>query len=109
MYNITVGRFADDPAAQGVVRPADDSWQLVVDKDGLPHLYLRVRLDADAQEVTGGSATGWLCLEDLLPDDCKVRDLVAGDFGGRLPPDEEAAAHAEYLASREKSPIPCPR
>lgn len=108
MYNVTVGRFADDPTAQGVIRPDDGSWQLVVDRDGHPHLYLRVQVEADASEVPGGASAGWLCLEDLLPDDLKVRDLMRGGFGGRLPPDEETAAHAEYLA-REKSPIPCPR
>jgi hypothetical protein len=75
-----------------------------VDKDGYPHLYLRVPVEGEPE-----ATSGLLCLEDLLPDDCKVRDLMRSPFGGKLPPAEEAAAHAEYLASRDAHPIPCPR
>ncbi len=44
MQNIIIGRFESDPEAQGVIRPEDGSWQLVLDKDGIPHLYVRANL-----------------------------------------------------------------
>lgn len=105
MYHVTVGRFADDPSAQGVIKPADDSWQLVVDRDGYPHLYLRVNLEGGE----GDPKTGMLCLDDLLPEGTTVRDLMTGAFGGQLTPEQEEAARAEYLASRARHPVPCPR
>jgi hypothetical protein len=105
MYNITIGRFHEDPEAQGVVRPADDSWQLVIDKDGFPHLYLRVKLDPKPGEPD----TGLLCVEDLLPAGGKIRDLMQGSYGGEISPEEEEAARAEFLAERETSGIPCPK
>jgi len=77
----------------------------VIDKDGYPHLYIRVALEHEP----GEPAEGMLCLEDLLPADGRIRDLMAGSFGGKLTPEEEAAAHAEYLADKATSGIPCPK
>jgi hypothetical protein len=103
MYNITIGRFEQDPSAQGVIRPADESWQLVIDKDGFPHLYIQVK-DEEGQ-------TGMLCIEDMLIGDGEVTipDLMKGHFGGKLSPEEEEAAHQEYMARKERTGIPCPR
>lgn len=103
MYDIKVGRFDQDPSAQGVIRPQDDSWQLVIDKDGYPHLYIRVK---DEEGVTG-----LLCLEDMLVGEGEVTipDLMKSTFGGKLPPEEEEAAHREYLERKERTGIPCPR
>ena len=106
MYNITIGRFDADPEAQGVVRPADDSWQLVIDKDGFPHLYVRVAFDPNAP---GEPSTGIFCVEDLMPKDMKIRDLMEGSFGGKLSPEEEAAAVGEIAVERAAHHIPCPR
>ena len=108
MYNITVGRFREDPSAQGVIRPEDDSWQLVIDKDGYPHLHLRVNFEPEIIEGSEHS-TGFLCIEDLLPHDCTIADLMKGHFGGKLSPEEEAEAIREYTESRERTGIPCPR
>lgn len=105
MYDIKIGRFTKDPEAQGVVRPDDGSWQLVIDKDGFPHLYLRVKLDHEA----GEPETGLLCVEDLLPEHSKIRDLMSSSFGGKLTPEEEQAAHDALATDREGSGIPCPR
>ena len=101
--NIKVERFKDDPSAQGVIRPADESWQLVIDKDGYPHLYLRVK-DEEGH-------TGMLCLEDMLigEGDVTIPDLMKSTFGGKLPPEEEEQAHQEFLARKERTGIPCPR
>ncbi len=103
MYSIKVGRFEQDPTAQGVVRPEDDSWQLVVDKDGYPHLYIRVKSEE--------GETGLLCIEDMLIGDgnLTIPDLMKGTFGGQLPPAEEEAAHQDFLARKERTGIPCPR
>lgn len=104
MYNVTIGRFSDDPQAQGVIQPEDKSWQLVIDKDGYPHLYIEVNIE-DAPE----GKKGLLCIEDMLPKDCTIRDLMQGSFGGQLPPEEERAAFDEWMASKEQTQIPCPR
>lgn len=108
MYNISIGRLADDSDAQGVIRPADESWQLVIDKDGYPHLYVRVKVGDDVGEGDF-AGTGLFCVEDLMPDDAKIRDIMQSTFEGKLTPEEEEAAHAEYLESRKNNPIPCPR
>jgi len=105
LQQITIGRFQDSDA-QGVIRPEDDSWQLVIDADGYPHLYVRVKLASVAGEPT----TGMFCVEDMLPPEMNIRELMSGgEFGGELAPEEEDAAHAAYLAERELSRIPCPR
>ena len=74
MYNVTVGRFAEDPDAQGVVRADDGSWQVVIDRDGYPHLYVRVK--AEGEDVPDGKAEGLMCIEDLLPDDMSIRSIA---------------------------------
>lgn len=107
MQPITIGRFADDPTAQGVIRPADDSWQLVVDKDGFPHLYIRCPLE---QESPDDPPSGMLCVEDLFPsgmDD--IPTLMQSTFGGKCTPEEEEQAHAEHIAKITASGRPCPR
>lgn len=103
--NISINRYEDDPTAQGVVRPEDGRWQLVIDRDGYPHLYLQVNVEENEQTVKG-----LLCLDDMLPEGLTVRDLMdGGAFGGKLSPEEEEQAQAEYQASRAGTGIPCPR
>ena len=106
MQNIIVGRYDQDPEAQGCIRPEDGAWQLVLDKEGIPHLYVRVKFEADTE---GAPATGLLCLEDLLPDELSIRSVMEGEFGGRLSEEDERAAVAEHEARRASQPIPCPR
>lgn len=101
MYDIKIGRFDDDPTAQGVVRPADDSWQVVVDSEGFPHFYIRVQYE-------DGKA-GKLCLDDVLPDGLSVASLMRGTFGGALSEEDEAAAIAEHNARIAATGRPCPR
>ena len=104
MLNITIGRFDADPQAQGVVRPEDGSWQVVIDKDGFPHFYIKVKC-----EDTGH--TGMLCLEDMLDGegDVTIRDLMTSTFGGHLSGEEEAEALREYMERKERTGVPCPR
>jgi len=63
MQSITIGRFDKDPEAQGVIKPEDGRWQLVLDKDGYPHLYLQVKIAGGGGEE---QTTGMLCLDDML-------------------------------------------
>lgn len=107
LQDIKISRFEEDPQAQGVIRPEDGRWQLVIDKDGYPHLYVQVTID---QDEDGHVIKGMFCLDDMLPKDLGVRDLMdGGSFGGRLAPEEEEAAFQEYLEDRERRQIPCPR
>ena len=106
MNNIIIGRLENDDQAQGVVRPQDGSWQLVIDKEGYPHLYVRVK-DEDG-------LVGMFCVEDMFigkdgDDTITIKDLMTSTFGGKLSPEEEAKAIEEYNTSREKTGIPCPR
>ena len=104
--NIKVERYKANPEAQGVVRPKDNSWQLVIDREGYPHLYVRCKLE-DAGD--GKPGTGMLCIEDMLIEKMTIPDLMKSEFGGKLTPEEEQEAHAEFLARKEATGIPCPR
>lgn len=105
MQNITIGRYDKDPQAQGVIKPEDGRWQLVIDKDGYPHLYIQVNVEEDGKQLKG-----MFLLEDMLPEKMTVRDLMdAGVFGGKLSPEEEEEAYQEYLKDKETRQIPCPR
>ena len=97
MQNIIVGRYDADPEAQGVIKPEDGRWQLVIDKDGFPHLYVEVQVEE--------GVPGMLAVEDMLIEKLTVRDLMDGVFGGKLSPEEERAALEEYQGRA----IPCPR
>lgn len=104
--NISVSRYEDDPQAQGVIKPDHDRWQLVVDKDGYPHLYVQVNVEDDDGQVV----KGMLCLDDMLPEGMTIRDLMdGGAFGGKLSPEEEKLAMEAYRKDREARGIPCPR
>jgi len=105
MQNLTIGRFNEDPQAQGVVKPEDGRWQLVIDRDGFPHLWLQ----ADVEGDDGKPVKGMVALDDLLPEGLTVRGIMSdGIFGGRLTAEEEAwkAAYAFQASSRD---VPCPR
>ena len=97
MTNISVRRYTDHPAKhQGSVHPEDGRWQLVLDESGVPHLFLRVFVEP--------GVPGWLALDDLLPVSNKsgealtVADLIDGEAGDELPPEELEAAYEEYAA-----------
>ncbi len=106
MQDITIGRFKDDPEAQGVIRPQDGRWQLVLDKDGYPHLYVQCNIKGPDGELT----KGLLNVEDMLIEQLTIRDLMdGGEFGGELSPEEEEQAYAEMIERKEKHGIPCPR
>jgi hypothetical protein len=103
MYNISIGRLTEDPTAQGVIRPEDGSWQLVIDKEGYPHLYVRVKCDE--------GHTGMLCIEDMMIGEGEVTipDLMQSTFGGDLTGEEEAEAFKEHMERIARTKRPCPR
>jgi hypothetical protein len=102
MPAITIGRYDNDPTALGVIRPADDSWQLVIDKDGFPVFYFRVK--------TEEGETGLMCVDDVLPPEMDgVKGLMLGAFGDECTEEEAEKAHAEFQARIEASARPCPR
>lgn len=105
MQNIIIGRFEQDPQAEGVIRPEDGRWQLVLDKDGYPHLYVQI----NTRDDSGAPIKGMLCLEDMLVGKLSVRDLMDGEFDGKLPPEDEEEAYQAFLKDRETTHIPCPR
>ena len=106
MQNITIGRYAKDPEAQGAIRPEDGRWQLALDKDGHPHLYVQVQIEDSNGEII----PGLFAVEDMLPDKMTVRDLMdGGTFSGALPPEEEEQAHQALLWDRETRGIPFPK
>ena len=107
MYNITIGRLADDPEAQGVIRPADDSWQLVVDKDGFPHLMIRVHL---AVHDDGDPSSGMIPLDMFLTEGTTVRDLMSSEFGGEVTdPAEIEACLEDFERFKSITGCPCPK
>lgn len=103
MQDITIGRYVQDPQAQGVIRPKDGRWQLVLDSEGYPHLYLQVSVVNDE----GVPAKAMLALDDLLPENTNIKGLMTELIDGRLSPEDEAQAYADFQATERK--VPCPR
>lgn len=99
MIDIKIRRYKDHPHNyQGSVVPENGRWKLVLDEDGIPHLFLRVFLDEETKK------TGWLSVDDLLPENEKtgeillISDLMDGTVGEPLSPEEEKEAYEEYMA-----------
>lgn len=107
MNNIRVNRYPVDTQAAGSIHPEqEDRWQLVIDRDGYPHLWISVIVESD----DGAPARGWVCVDDLLIDDLTIRGVMDGGvFDGKLSPEEEAEAAADLAERRESNPVPCPR
>ena len=104
MQNITIGRFEADDTAQGAITPGDKSWQLVIDKDGFPHLYVRAPLTIDGEKTSG-----MVLLDEFLQDGVTVRELMESEFGEPIPEDQLDAAYAECMERRGALGVPCPR
>lgn len=103
MQNITIGRLKEGDA-QGVIKAEDGSWQLVVDLEGVPHLYVRVKIRQDDELVDGMFA-----LDDMLPKGLTVKGLMRdGEFGGE-PDGTDEELQAWYDQHRADAPVPCPR
>lgn len=101
MYNIAVERFPEDPEAQGVIRAQDGSWQLVIDKEGIPHLWVRAKHE--------DGRTGMVCVEHFMHEGMSVEVLMKSEFGGECPPEDLEEAAKEWAEFDKENRIPCPR
>lgn len=109
MQSITIGRYEQDPEAQGCIRPEDGRWQLVIDRDGYPHLYVEVNVEA-GPDTDGKPAKGLLLVSDLFGEGVgTIREIMEGTFGGHLLPEDQEVAHRELISIRAAHPVPCPR
>ena len=105
MENITIGRYDRDPEAQGLIKPESGRWQLVIDKEGYPHLFV----ESNIENKDGTTIKGMFCIEDMLPEGMSVKDIMNSTFGGELTEEAELEAQKEYEENRLVSGIPCPR
>jgi hypothetical protein len=101
MNSIHVKRYENDPELQGCIEPEDRRWQLLIDKEGVPHLVVQTNVEMDDGQVTHG----YFAIDDILPPDVTVSDIMKSTFGGRLSPEEEAKLIDEDFRSK----APCPR
>lgn len=103
MYNISVQRLPEDPQAQGVIRAQDESWQLVIDKEGFPHLWVRAKLE-------GTTNTGLVAIETFLhPDFGGIKDIMLSEFGGEVAPEDIPQAEADWEEERKRLGLPDPK
>ena len=106
MQNIHVSRNIG--AKSGHITPEDRSWQLAIDDDGIPHLWVRVSYD----DADGQIRHGMVALDDFLEKETTVKGLMTDCiFGGHLSEEEEAAAYEEYkaqCAAGKRPPCPLP-
>jgi len=53
----------------------EPNWQLLIDRDGIPHLLLRCIV-----ETSEGLQYGWVAMDDFLPEGSGIRDILEGTF-----------------------------
>lgn len=81
------------------VQPDDERWRLLVDEKGYPHLYVQVNVEDDNGQVV----KGYVCLDDMLPDEMTIENLMDGGvIGGKLSPEEEAEAARSWVARNDR-------
>src|SRR6185369_4816089 len=94
MVQINVKRFNDHPHEhQGSVRPEDDRWMLILDKQGDPHFFVRT--------LSGDGQTGWLDIDAMLGEDgsgMTLRSLIDAEMG---PDCSESMTEAEIAKALE--------
>jgi hypothetical protein len=89
LSDIRIRRFSDHPHRwQGAIEPEDRRWQLCVDEEGVPHLFLRI-----FAEVDGERRAGLVDYEQFV--EVKIADLLDGEAGPEGEVSEEDA-HAEW-------------
>lgn len=105
MEKVLIERYEDDPEALGRVYAESGRWELIIDRENVPHLYVQTNVELDDGEVINGM----FCIEDMLPEDFSIQDIMQSTFGGKCSPEDEAAAVAEWNERHTASGIPCPR
>lgn len=86
MQDIHIKRYSEhDPECQGCIEPEDRSWQLLIDKEGFPHLIVRTNVEDDEGKVVHG----YVSLDELLPPEMGgVKDVMLSTFGGDADPSD---------------------
>lgn len=82
MQNITIGRYPEDPQAQGVIKPEDGRWQLVLDREGYPHLYVQINTTDDEGKPVKGYAAERSRTAGPCKEEVDLTGVVAFDRGG---------------------------
>ena len=97
MQKIHVRRFRNNPHEhQGEIEPEDRSWRVTIDRDGCPQLWLRTKVG----EADGQVQHGYICVDDLLPDDMGTcADIMKSEFLDE-PTEAECAEAADYWGKR---------
>lgn len=104
MDDIKIKRFTDHPHGyQGYLEPESGTWQLCIDKDGGPHLFIRIKIDPPQSD---GTTEGWLCVDDLLPDELCPADMILGTFGEEPSPEEIAEFEKERAEKNYQNRCP---
>lgn len=91
LADIRIRRFSDHPHRwEGAIEPADGRWQVCIDEQGIPHLFVRVFAVVDGERRAGLVDFEQFC-------DVKIADVLDGDAGDEAVPEDEAAAEWERL------------
>lgn len=104
MEKILIERFDNDPNGDlGRVAAESGRWELLIDADNVPHLYVETNVETDGGDVV----KGMFCIEDMMHDGMGIADLMLSTFGGQLSPEERAEAEEEWETRTEKDkPLP---
>jgi hypothetical protein len=104
MEKILIERFENDPNGDlGRVAAESGRWEVLIDADNVPHLYVETNVETDGGEVV----KGMFCIEDMMHDGMGIADLMLSTFGGQLSPEDEQAAVDEWQI--KTAGRPCPR
>jgi hypothetical protein len=105
MEKVLIERWDDCANYLGRVRAESGRWEVLIDKENVPHLYVETHIEPDEED--GEVIKGMFCIEDMLPDDWTIKGIMLSQFGGSLPEEDEALAVTEWAEKKaEKSKRP---
>lgn len=99
MEKVLIERYDDCANYLGRVYAESGRWEVLVDKENVPHLYVQTHIEPDEED--GEVVKGMFCVEDMLPDDLTIKDIMLSQCGGSLSDEEEAEAAAEWAQRRD--------
>jgi hypothetical protein len=105
MEKVLIERWDDCANYLGRVRAESGRWEVLIDRENVPHLYVQTHLEPDEED--GEVIKGMFCVEDMLPEGWTVKDIMLSQFGGTLSDEEREAAekeHEEKAAARGRRP-----
>ena len=99
MEKIIIERFENDPNGDlGCVSAEGGTWEVIVDKDGIPHFYV----ETNVERGDGTVDKAMFDVEDLMHDGMTIADIMLSTFGGKLDPEEEEEACEEWQGIMDK-------